>query len=296
MTTRAMTAFDSQCRHLYLRCLELAADQVGCYKKRDAGRVGNTNRHPWVVSSVNCRRLASILLPCCSRSASHLWRPLSCHVKVKPTTSGRSAAAPSGRPARIRGISTISRTSPLPRQPRQADRPSREGLHRSEGRSAAGHRGEAGGTTTRKGSSRPTIRRWRTCWRNTSRNDRSGVSGNGRRSRRHVVGARPFGEWRLSQITTETIRQFQRQRPRTSGNRDLALLRAAFNWAIADGPAAIVTVQGRERADYPSAPRNRPAADGYSQENRNGSWRRRRACSGTSSWPRSRPGAGAANS
>lgn len=50
-----------------------------------------------------------------------------------------------------------------------------------------------------------------------------------------VVHGRAFGEWRLSQIKTETIQRFRQLRPRVTGNRDLGLLRAAFNWAIAGG-------------------------------------------------------------
>ncbi|HXG89845.1 MAG TPA: site-specific integrase [Vicinamibacterales bacterium] len=52
---------------------------------------------------------------------------------------------------------------------------------------------------------------------------------------RTVVGGRPLGEHRLSTVTTDTIKAFQRVRPRVAANRDLALLRAAFNWAIASG-------------------------------------------------------------
>jgi integrase len=50
-----------------------------------------------------------------------------------------------------------------------------------------------------------------------------------------VVGGRAFGEWRISEITTDAVKRFQRARPRVAGNRDLGLLRAAFNWAIAGG-------------------------------------------------------------
>jgi hypothetical protein len=50
-----------------------------------------------------------------------------------------------------------------------------------------------------------------------------------------VVGGRAFGDWRISQITTDAVKRFQRARPRVAGNRDLGLLRAAFNWAIAGG-------------------------------------------------------------
>jgi len=52
-----------------------------------------------------------------------------------------------------------------------------------------------------------------------------------------AVGGRVFGDLRLSTVTTDTIRQFQRVRPIVAGNRDLNLLRAAFNWAIAGGVA-----------------------------------------------------------
>lgn len=49
------------------------------------------------------------------------------------------------------------------------------------------------------------------------------------------VGRRPFGEWRLSTITADTLKDFQRRRPKVAGNRDLALLRAAFNRAVLTG-------------------------------------------------------------
>src|SRR5262249_28030666 len=48
-------------------------------------------------------------------------------------------------------------------------------------------------------------------------------------------GLRQFGDWRLSQITPDTLKQFRRLRPLVAGNRDLGLLRAAFNWAVLDG-------------------------------------------------------------
>lgn len=50
-----------------------------------------------------------------------------------------------------------------------------------------------------------------------------------------LVGGSRFGDSPISTITTDTIKQFQRVRPRVAGNRDLGLLRAAFNWAIAGG-------------------------------------------------------------
>ena len=48
-------------------------------------------------------------------------------------------------------------------------------------------------------------------------------------------GVRPFGAWPAADVTTETIEQFRRQRPLVGGNRDLALLRAMFNWAVLRG-------------------------------------------------------------
>jgi integrase len=47
-----------------------------------------------------------------------------------------------------------------------------------------------------------------------------------------VVNGRRFGDWRVADITREMVEAFRRQRPLVSGNRDLALLRAAFNWAV----------------------------------------------------------------
>ena len=52
---------------------------------------------------------------------------------------------------------------------------------------------------------------------------------------RTVVNGRPFGEWRAADITREMVQAFRRQRPRVAGNRDLAVLRATFNWAIVAG-------------------------------------------------------------
>ena len=52
---------------------------------------------------------------------------------------------------------------------------------------------------------------------------------------RTVVNGRPFGEWRAADITREMVQAFRRQRPRVAGNRDLAVLRATFNWAIVEG-------------------------------------------------------------
>lgn len=50
-----------------------------------------------------------------------------------------------------------------------------------------------------------------------------------------VVLGRPFGQWRLEEITREAIDVFRNQRPKVAGNRNLALLRAMFNRAVIDG-------------------------------------------------------------
>lgn len=50
-----------------------------------------------------------------------------------------------------------------------------------------------------------------------------------------VVNGRPFGEWRAADITREMVEMFRRQRPTVAGNRDLATLRAMFNWAVLGG-------------------------------------------------------------
>lgn len=52
---------------------------------------------------------------------------------------------------------------------------------------------------------------------------------------RVIVNGRRFGEWPAESITREMVEAFRRQRPRIAANRDLALLRAAFNWAVLGG-------------------------------------------------------------
>jgi integrase len=49
---------------------------------------------------------------------------------------------------------------------------------------------------------------------------------------RTLVHGKPFGTYRLSTITHETLEAFQDERPRVSGNRNLSYLRMAFKWAI----------------------------------------------------------------
>ena len=53
-------------------------------------------------------------------------------------------------------------------------------------------------------------------------------------------GARPFGVWLASDVTTDTVERFREVRTATGGgvvatNRYLALLRSCFNWAIRAG-------------------------------------------------------------
>jgi integrase len=50
-----------------------------------------------------------------------------------------------------------------------------------------------------------------------------------------VVQGRKFGEWRAADITREALDAFRAQRPKVAANRNLAFLRAAFNWAVVDG-------------------------------------------------------------
>jgi integrase len=58
------------------------------------------------------------------------------------------------------------------------------------------------------------------------------------RAARVKVNGRPFGEWLAADVTREALEGFRRQRPTVAGNRDLALLRAAFNWAVLGGLVA----------------------------------------------------------
>lgn len=52
---------------------------------------------------------------------------------------------------------------------------------------------------------------------------------------RAPVNGRPFGDWRVSAITADTLKQYRHTRPLVAGNRDLALLRAVCNWAVLCG-------------------------------------------------------------
>jgi integrase len=48
-------------------------------------------------------------------------------------------------------------------------------------------------------------------------------------------GMRPIGQVRAKALTPEILKAFKRARPPVAGNRDLALLRAACNWAVLGG-------------------------------------------------------------
>lgn len=52
---------------------------------------------------------------------------------------------------------------------------------------------------------------------------------------RTKVQGKPFGEWRIADVTREALELFRQQRPHVAANRNLALLRAMFNWATVDG-------------------------------------------------------------
>lgn len=53
-------------------------------------------------------------------------------------------------------------------------------------------------------------------------------------TRTKVLG-RPFGEWFAASVTRDALNAFRAARPPIAANRNLAVLRACFNWAIADG-------------------------------------------------------------
>jgi hypothetical protein len=85
-----------------------------------------------------------------------------------------------------------------------------------------------------------------------------------------VVAGRRFGDWRISTITADALKQFKRVRPVVAGNRDLALLRAAFNWAALGG---LVERSPFRIGDVPAGrltPKRR-GPDVCSQARRNGS-------------------------
>jgi integrase len=49
------------------------------------------------------------------------------------------------------------------------------------------------------------------------------------------INGRPFGEWPADAVTRDALEAFRAARPRVAANRDLALLRAAFNWGVLRG-------------------------------------------------------------
>lgn len=52
---------------------------------------------------------------------------------------------------------------------------------------------------------------------------------------RTVIEGRRFGDWRLADITRDALLAFQLARPKCAGNRNLALLRSVFKWAVLGG-------------------------------------------------------------
>ena len=73
--------------------------------------------------------------------------------------------------------------------------------------------------------------------------------------RRRSAGSRPFGQWRASDVTADTLKAFRRMRPLVAGNRDLALLRAAVQLGGARRTAGPLTIPHRRRACRPSGAR-----------------------------------------
>ena len=52
---------------------------------------------------------------------------------------------------------------------------------------------------------------------------------------RTAIDGHPLGSWIFETITMQVIEQFQQSRPLVAGNRNLAYLRAVWNWAIKKG-------------------------------------------------------------
>ena len=72
-----------------------------------------------------------------------------------------------------------------------------------------------------------------------------------------VVNGRALGDWRAADITRDMIEAFRRQRP-TVGNRDLALLRAMFNWAVLGGLVPSTPFKVGHRIGGEAGARERP--------------------------------------
>ena len=180
----------------------------------------------------------------------------------------------SGRPARTRGTSTTSgtrfgtATTWIMLIGRHAvdfadakDEARRAIVAKLDGRDPKGH--PAGGRSDAGAAARRVPAR-ATAEGSASRSAASS-SEDGRRA-----GA-AFGEWRISEITTDAVKRFRRARPRIAGNRDLGLLRAAFNWAIAGGLLKRVAVPRRERAGDSAGARRGALAPSPARRSTNGS-------------------------
>ena len=122
----------------------------------------------------------------------------------------------------------------------------------------------------------------------TARNDRSGVSGR-EGDLPAAIGTRPLGEWRPSQITTDTIRQFQRNGRarraigiwRCCGRRSTGRSRrVAARPRFASGTCLMIRLAREEARNRRSTARRSRTAPGGGDRPLRDSW-----------WPRSRPAA-----
>lgn len=82
---------------------------------------------------------------------------------------------------------------------------------------------------------------------------------------RSPSGPRPFGTWRLGMVTRDVLEEFRHARPKVAGSRDLALLRAAFNYGVLKGLVATTPFRVGNVPAVPireTAPRSRRLHDG----------------------------------
>jgi integrase len=69
---------------------------------------------------------------------------------------------------------------------------------------------------------------------------------------RSPVGLPTFGAWRAREVTLDALKRLRQNRPLVAGNRDLNLLRAAFNWGILGG---LVAATPFSKAGVPTLPK-----------------------------------------
>ena len=229
---------------------------------RNAGRVEARTGAPKPSARLSRRRSAAdfTLIPICLRPPGFSERRRVMPNKVKPGTSRNSAAA-GGQVVRLRAslvcrlqgaegsrAATERAVSEKPRSSRGPVTPATSARRRTK----RGARSRRGSTVAIRcdlqPSDRPTLARGADGLRRSGptrgeRRTRTGAD----RSRRTNVQGRPFGDWRTAEITREALEAFRQQRPTVAGNRDLALLRALFNWAVVGGLVPR-PVQGRARS------------------------------------------------